>query len=318
MNSPDPIVSIIVPCYKQAHLLPQAVRSVQVQSVDSWELLVVDDGSPDNTAEATAALSSVDPRVRLIRKPNGGLSSARNAGLNAAKGRYIQFLDADDLLLPDKFKRALDAIEGAGGPALAIDDFAFLGADGSTFGSALCRPRFETADFELELSVRWELELSIPIHCPIVSTDLFRGPKGLRFDERLPNHEDFAFWMRTMALRPFVVTTGHTGALYRINPAGMTRNRQQMYKGFAMAIQARLADKSVRPIVRDALKAKLAVVRHQYGHGLRGRAHELLQRPTWRRAVPWPLQRALLEGALVDPQAHQAALSRKFGLQPVR
>ncbi len=87
MNSPDPIVSIIVPCYKQAHLLPQAVRSVQVQSVDSWELLVVDDGSPDNTAEATAALSSVDPRVRLIRKPNGGLSSARNAGLNAAKGR---------------------------------------------------------------------------------------------------------------------------------------------------------------------------------------------------------------------------------------
>ena len=315
MKEPPPLISVIVPCFGQAHLLPEAVASVQAQSVADWELLVIDDGSPDDTAAVAGALAAADPRIRLLRKSNGGLSSARNAGLAQMRGRFVQFLDADDLLLPGKFQRALEAINDLRGLAVAIDDYEFLNADGSTSRTALCKPRFRSSDVELELSLRWELELSIPIHCPLFAGNFFRGPTEIRFDERLPNHEDYAFWMQVTALRPSIVITEQTGALYRINPAGMTRNRRQMYQGFTMAVRARLENAFLRPIVRKALKAKLSVIDNQYGQGLRGRARAILQRSKWRQRLPWPMQRALFEIALLDPLAHQAAVSLKFGVR---
>jgi glycosyltransferase involved in cell wall biosynthesis len=85
-----PKISVIVPCFKQAQFVGQAIASVQAQTFSDWELIVVDDGSPDNVAEVTEKLALTDHRVNLLRKPNGGLSSARNAGLRAANGQYIQ------------------------------------------------------------------------------------------------------------------------------------------------------------------------------------------------------------------------------------
>jgi len=308
-----PLISVIVPCYGQAHLLPQAVASVQAQDVADWELLVVDDGSPDDTAAAASRLAGADPRVRLIRKPNGGLSSARNAGLDVAAGRFVQFLDADDLLLPGKFTADIAALAGLDQNALAVDDFAYLHPDGNTHVNAYCAPRMGGNDAELEVALRWELELSIPIHCPLFTADLF-APGAVRFDEQLPNHEDFGMWLALLARQPTLRVTGRKGALYRMNPAGMTRNRQRMYEGFVAAIRARMAQPDVRPVVRQALKAKLAVVRNQYGFGPRAAVRKALLRPMLRRTVPWPLQQALRRWTLADAPAHQSAVCRQFGL----
>ena len=92
-------ISIITPSYNAAGSLGRAIASVKAQTFRDWELIVVNDGSTDDTAAMLDA--EVDPRIRVIHQANGGVSSARNAGLDAAKGRYVTFLDADDRLPPD-------------------------------------------------------------------------------------------------------------------------------------------------------------------------------------------------------------------------
>ncbi|MEP7154368.1 MAG: glycosyltransferase family 2 protein [Betaproteobacteria bacterium] len=90
-------VSIILPTYNRADVLPRAIASVLAQSFQDWELIVIDDGSTDNTAEVVVG---IDPRVRLLRKENGGCYVARNHGLRASTGKFITFLDSDDEWLP--------------------------------------------------------------------------------------------------------------------------------------------------------------------------------------------------------------------------
>lgn len=96
------LVSIVIPAYNAAKFLPEVIQSVLNQSYQNWELLVIDDGSTDNTAELVNEYSEQDSRVHLISKENGGVSVARNLGAQLAKGELIAFLDSDDLWLEDK------------------------------------------------------------------------------------------------------------------------------------------------------------------------------------------------------------------------
>lgn len=91
-----PVVSIIVPCYNQANYLDEALQSVFDQTYQNWECIIVNDGSPDNTEEVAKKWIEKDSRFKYIYKENGGLSSARNAGIAIANGEYILPLDADD------------------------------------------------------------------------------------------------------------------------------------------------------------------------------------------------------------------------------
>lgn len=97
-----PTVSVVIPAYNAAWCVRRAVDSVLAQTFHDFELIVVDDGSTDDTA---AVLTSYGTALCVLRKPNGGLSSARNAGIQAARGRYVAFLDADDWWLAEKLER---------------------------------------------------------------------------------------------------------------------------------------------------------------------------------------------------------------------
>lgn len=101
-----PLVSVIIPCYRQAHYLDDAIVSVLAQTYRRFEIIVVDDGSPDNTSEVAARY----PGLKCIRQRNLGLSTARNVGLRASAGEYVVFLDADDRLLPDNLEAGVDAL----------------------------------------------------------------------------------------------------------------------------------------------------------------------------------------------------------------
>lgn len=92
-----PLVSIIMPTYNRADTILRAVRSIQAQTFTDWELIIVDDGSTDNTVEL---IEGCDPRLKLIRQKNQGTAGARNTGLRASTGAYIAFLDSDDAWLP--------------------------------------------------------------------------------------------------------------------------------------------------------------------------------------------------------------------------
>ncbi len=92
------LVSIIVPCYNHAQFLDEALQSVLNQTYNNWECIIVNDGSPDNTKEVASRWCKNDNRFLYLEKQNGGLSSARNAGITISKGKYILPLDADDIL----------------------------------------------------------------------------------------------------------------------------------------------------------------------------------------------------------------------------
>ena len=103
-----PILSIIVPCYKQAAYIAQTLDSVRNQTFQDWECIVVNDGSPDNASEIVNRYVALDSRIRLIETDNRGVSAARNTGIKASAGEFILPLDADDIILPEYARLAIE------------------------------------------------------------------------------------------------------------------------------------------------------------------------------------------------------------------
>lgn len=131
-----PTGSIIIPCYNRAHFIGGAIESVLRQTYQSFEIIVVDDGSTDETAQAVA----VYPQVQLIRQSNSGTAAARNTGLGAARGEYVVFLDSDDLLLPDALQIGVDALAHHPDCAFVYGYCQYIAADGSRLPTPY-RPR---------------------------------------------------------------------------------------------------------------------------------------------------------------------------------
>lgn len=114
-----PVVSVIIPCYGQAMYLPEAIESVVAQGYPSWEAIIVNDGSPDDTAAVARRLIAIHgTRVRLLEQSNAGVSAARNAGIAAAAGRYVLPLDADDRIAPTMLERTVAVLEAE--PRVAV------------------------------------------------------------------------------------------------------------------------------------------------------------------------------------------------------
>ena len=108
--SGTPLISVIIPCYNRAHIIGQAVNAVRQQTLTDWELIIVDDGSADDLAAALAPYSR-DARIRLVRHArNRGEPAARNTGIAEARGRFVAFLNSDDLWLPEKLARQAEAV----------------------------------------------------------------------------------------------------------------------------------------------------------------------------------------------------------------
>ncbi|MEP6886701.1 MAG: glycosyltransferase [Nitrospirales bacterium] len=130
------LVSVVIPCYKQAHFLGHAIESVLNQTVQSHEIIVVDDGSPDETQ----AVATRYPTVRYVCQTNQGLSAARNTGLQHARGAFVVFLDADDRLLPNHFLVSRKAFRRRPEAAFVCGNYRFVGDEQATHRHD-CRPQ---------------------------------------------------------------------------------------------------------------------------------------------------------------------------------
>jgi glycosyltransferase involved in cell wall biosynthesis len=124
----SPLVSVIVPCYRQAHYLAEAIESVLAQTYPHIEVVVVDDGSPDNAGEIAARY----PGVRYVREKRRGVSEARNLGIRTSTGSFLIFLDADDRLLPEGVAIGLDCFSRHPEVAFVSGLFRFVATDGAT------------------------------------------------------------------------------------------------------------------------------------------------------------------------------------------
>lgn len=232
-------ISVIIPCYNQGCFLREAVSSLQAQTHTNWEAIIVNDGSPDETDSIARALRDADSRVRYLAKPsNGGLSSARNAGLDLAKGQWIQFLDADDLLLPHKFEKQILASACHGKTTLTYCNYYLGKCDEPTLRVESWSPSLEFCMPRplLDMATRWESELSIPIHSALFPAWLFRDER-LRFDELLCNHEDWDMWIQVLTRIDKVFFLREELAIYRSCPNSMCTDRLRMWQGFSVAIQ---------------------------------------------------------------------------------
>lgn len=109
----DPSVSIIIPFYNSEEYLEESIASAASQTYESLDIILVDDGSPDNSIDIAQHAADLDNRIRIVRKENGGLSSARNAGLSVAEGKYVIFLDSDDFLEKDAVRKLAEPAEAA-------------------------------------------------------------------------------------------------------------------------------------------------------------------------------------------------------------
>jgi teichuronic acid biosynthesis glycosyltransferase TuaG len=186
-----PTVSVITPVYNAARFLPAHLACVRAQTSGDYEHVVVDDGSSDETPAILARAAAGDARIRVIRQANAGAHAARNAALAAARGRYIAFLDADDLWLPQKIEHQL-AFMRRGGYAMSYHQYRTIGEDGAMLSSKpLWMPK--------RVDYRGYLRLNGTIGNLTVMID--REQMG---DFRMPDTgaEDFALFLQLLKKHP--------------------------------------------------------------------------------------------------------------------
>lgn len=134
-GKPAPLISVIVPVYGVEAFLPACIESLLAQTLADFELILVDDGSPDGCGRLCDAAAANDPRVRVVHRANGGLSAARNTGLDLARGSCIAFVDSDDTVHPDYLKALYEALEHSGA------DMALCGVEDVTEAGGALSPR---------------------------------------------------------------------------------------------------------------------------------------------------------------------------------
>lgn len=228
MSSQAPRVSVVIPCYGQAHLLATAIDSVLEQEGVSVEAVVVDDGSPDDVAAVAARY----PGVRYVRQRNQGLSGARNTGLRESTGEYVVFLDADDRLLPGALAAGLACFAEHPESAFVYGDFRYMSAD----GAPLDRRERHPLDVDLYGG------MLIRNHIEMTSTVLFRRDILERegaFDTSLRSAEDYELLLRlsrrypTSFHRELVAEYRryqHDGSSLSQNPAVMLRSTMRVLR----------------------------------------------------------------------------------------
>jgi glycosyltransferase involved in cell wall biosynthesis len=182
-------ISVITPTYNRAHLLGRAVQSVLGQTFRDFELIVVDDGSTDNTQEVVANMG--DERLRYIRhERNRGASAARNTGIRAARGAYIAFQDSDDEWMPDKLEKQIRAFENASS-ALGVVYTGFWRIEGDK-RTYIPSSQIEPKDGNVH-SVLLKTNFIAPPEV-LIKRECFE--KAGMFDEELHMLEDWELWIR--------------------------------------------------------------------------------------------------------------------------
>jgi glycosyltransferase involved in cell wall biosynthesis len=234
-----PLVSIVIPCFNEEQFLAQAVDSALSQTYPNAETIVVDDGSTDRSVEIAQRFGT---RVQIRSKANGGLSSARNCGIDAANGVYLVFLDGDDRLLPDFVEKTAAVLEGDPNAAFAYTQMRHFGRESKVS---------EAPEYSVDELVRGNF---------VSATSLIRSnvAREVRFDERLRSGwEDWDFFL-TLAER------GYSG--HRVDEALFLYRKHDS--------KDRMSDRMIEPA--NKRRARLTIMRKHLGlFGLHRYAHYL-------------------------------------------
>lgn len=268
----QPLASVVIPCWNQAHFLGEAIESVLAQTHDAIEVLVVDDGSLDNSGQVARRY----PGVEYLRQPNRGPAAARNAGLRASRGDYVVFLDADDRLLGLAIEVGMEALARQRGAALAVGACRDIDPAGGLLGIseqplilrdhyvALLKSCFILSGSSV-IFTRWCLE----------------AVGG--FDERLRTGDDYDLYLR-LARRYSLTCHGRVVTEYRRHAASLTGDPASTLEGELAALKAQRRVARTRQ-ERSALRSGRKRARRTHTAILGPRLLEQLQRREWAPAA---------------------------------
>lgn len=211
------LVSVVMPTYNRAHCIAASITSVLAQTYSNLELIVVDDGSKDRTAEVMAGIK--DSRLRYLPQPrNAGRNAVRNVGVRAVTGEFVAFLDSDDFWLPDKLERQVAALQAAPEAALHIGAVLFVGATTA---------RISIVEAENYDQPVWARDLGRDLNFPFITQNWLIRRSVLEeagpFDEHIPAWEEHDLLARFCPRYP-IITSRRPCAVVLQGPGSVTSN----------------------------------------------------------------------------------------------
>ena len=225
----EPDVSVVIPCYNGEAFVTDAVSSVLAQTHRSIECIIVDDASTDGSGKAIVDLAAADNRVRpILLSKNVGVSGARNKGIESAKGKWIAFLDADDLYQKDRIERLLEIASATGADIVADRQSVRKFPDGphAHFAFdflAVEQPIQIDRDLFFRESSRIPCKLDVGYMKPIFRRSYLQQ-SGLRFDARYNVAEDFLLFSDCVCRDARFFGTSYAGYIYRRRPSSLSRH----------------------------------------------------------------------------------------------
>ncbi len=243
-----PRVTVVLPTYNRMRYLPEAVASVRHQTYRRWELVVIDDGSTDDTSAYLRSLG--EQRVRVIASSHSGNPAAlRNRGIAVAESDYVAFIDSDDCWLPGKLSAQVDALDRTPEYQWSYTGFEMMDEAGNI------RPRAQGSPWDPKsghvLRDLLTTGIVVPTSSVVVRHDLLQAVG--RFDPSLPVAEDLDLWVRLASLSP-ACALGETLARVRFHGDRLTADRPDMRECKARVfggVATRSADREVRALCRS-------------------------------------------------------------------
>lgn len=317
-----PKVSIVMPAYKSADFIGLAIASVRAQTLQDWELIIVDDCSPDDTAAVAIKAAGGDPRIRLVRaEQNGGVARARNLGNSQATGEWIAVLDSDDAFEPTRLETLIAAAEAAELDLIADDmllvPFDHLFAEGSAYlggsGGGL-----QPLDLAAWLDGnRAGIKRPVLGYLKPIVRRAFLARHNIAYLPELRVAEDC--WFVADLLASGARFGVHPAPLYRyaIRPASLSRTRgdnvytlqRSVYEPFLERHEGRLSEEALRAVRRHEAALRTAEAFEGFAIALRAR--------NFPRAMGWLASRPQAALQLTQPiGARLERFAKRFGYRP--
>ncbi|MCB9988480.1 MAG: glycosyltransferase [Rhodospirillales bacterium] len=248
-----PLVSIVMPAYNAAQTIEQSVASVRAQDYEDWQLVIVDDGSTDDTVETVKKLADQDHRIHYIHQSNRGVSRARNTGIEQAEGEWIVFLDSDDTIHPRYLTKMLGTARRENAD-IVVCGYARTTDDGHIVFAE--KHGIQSKDGCAELAAR----AYFPIHAALVKRSHILKAGG--FDPALTTCEDWDLWLKIAGSGVTFAAVDKTLAYYRNTPRSLSKNAGQMFDD-ANEILRRQNGESYGPAIARYKPDSLDIARRQ-------------------------------------------------------
>ncbi len=231
MTNINPMVTVIIPAYNAAEFLPAAITSVQQQTCSDWELLIINDGSTDDTVAVVRQYQEIDHCIHLIHQLNQGVSTARNLGIEKSKGQIIAFLDADDQWFPDKLQQHLQHFQSHPRLGVSFSQVEILNQSGESTGQVSSsrltdlNPEYLLSENPTTTTSNW-----------VVRKEVFAQVGG--FSSDMSYSEDLEWLLRVICTGVWEIAgINQVLTRYRTSSAGLSSNLYRMETGWNQLVE---------------------------------------------------------------------------------